>query len=327
MPGVSPQSYRYTSSTKPIAIYGALVANLGIAATKFTAALLTGSSAMLSEGIHSLVDTGNQGLLLLGLKRSRRPADEDHPFGHGKEIYFWSLIVAILLFGLGGGMSVYEGILHVTEPVEVTSPVWNYGVLAFAFVFEGASFLIALGELRRRNPRAGLLRAIHRSKDPSVFVVVYEDSAALAGLVVAFVGVLLSHLLDLPVLDGVASVVIGLILGAVAVLLAWESKELLLGEAVRPEVVESVRALAAADPDVANLRRPLTMHLSPYEVLLNLDVQFREGISAAEVVRAVDRLEQSIRKAHPEMRRIFIEAENIAVPERRGDPRRRGEGG
>jgi cation diffusion facilitator family transporter len=314
-------------STKPIAIYGALVANLGIAATKFTAALLTGSSAMLSEGIHSLVDTGNQGLLLLGLKRSRRPADEDHPFGHGKEIYFWSLIVAILLFGLGGGMSVYEGILHVTEPVEVTSPVWNYGVLAFAFVFEGASFLIALGELRRRNPRAGLLRAIHRSKDPSVFVVVYEDSAALAGLVVAFVGVLLSHLLDLPVLDGVASVVIGLILGAVAVLLAWESKELLLGEAVRPEVVESVRALAAADPDVANLRRPLTMHLSPYEVLLNLDVQFREGISAAEVVRAVDRLEQSIRKAHPEMRRIFIEAENIAVPERRGDPRRRGEGG
>jgi cation diffusion facilitator family transporter len=314
-------------STKPIAIYGALVANLGIAATKFTAALLTGSSAMLSEGIHSLVDTGNQGLLLLGLERSRRPADEDHPFGHGKEIYFWSLIVAILLFGLGGGMSVYEGILHVTEPVEVTSPVWNYGVLAFAFVFEGASFLIALGELRRRNPRAGLLRAIHRSKDPSVFVVVYEDSAALAGLVVAFVGVLLSHLLDLPVLDGVASVVIGLILGAVAVLLAWESKELLLGEAVRPEVVESVRALAAADPDVANLRRPLTMHLSPYEVLLNLDVQFREGISAAEVVRAVDRLEQSIRKAHPEMRRIFIEAENIAVPERRGDPRRRGEGG
>jgi cation diffusion facilitator family transporter len=314
-------------STKPIAIYGALVANLGIAATKFTAALLTGSSAMLSEGIHSLVDTGNQGLLLLGLKRSRRPADEDHPFGHGKEIYFWSLIVAILLFGLGGGMSVYEGILHVTEPVEVTSPVWNYGVLAFAFVFEGASFLIALGELRRRNPRAGLLRAIHRSKDPSVFVVVYEDSAALAGLVVAFVGVLLSHLLDLPVLDGVASVVIGLILGAVAVLLAWESKELLLGEAVRPEVVESVRALAAADPDVANLRRPLTMHLSPYEVLLNLDVQFREGISAAEVVRAVDRLEQSIRKAHPEMRRIFIEAENIAVPERRADPRRRGEGG
>jgi cation diffusion facilitator family transporter len=314
-------------STKPVAIYGALVANLGIAATKFTAALLTGSSAMLSEGIHSLVDTGNQGLLLLGLKRSRRPADEDHPFGHGKEIYFWSLIVAILLFGLGGGMSVYEGILHVTEPVEVTSPVWNYGVLAFAFVFEGASFLIALGELRRRNPRAGLLRAIHRSKDPSVFVVVYEDSAALAGLVVAFVGVLLSHLLDLPVLDGVASVVIGLILGAVAVLLAWESKELLLGEAVRPEVVESVRALAAADPDVANLRRPLTMHLSPYEVLLNLDVQFREGISAAEVVRAVDRLEQSIRKAHPEMRRIFIEAENIAVPERRGDPRRRGEGG
>jgi len=314
-------------STKPIAIYGALAANLAIAATKFTAALLTGSSAMLSEGIHSLVDTGNQGLLLLGLKRSRRPADEDHPFGHGKEIYFWSLIVAILLFGLGGGMSVYEGILHVTEPVEVTSPVWNYGVLAFAFVFEGASFLIALGELRRRNPRAGLLRAIHRSKDPSVFVVVYEDSAALAGLVVAFVGVLLSHLLDLPVLDGVASVVIGLILGAVAVLLAWESKELLLGEAVRPEVAESVRALAAADPDVANLRRPLTMHLSPYEVLLNLDVQFREGISAAEVVRAVDRLEQSIRKAHPEMRRIFIEAENIAVPERRGDPRRRGEGG
>jgi len=303
---------------KPIAVYGAIAANLSIAATKFAAAAITGSSAMLSEGIHSLVDTGNQTLLLLGLARSRQPADEDHPFGHGKELYFWSLIVAIILFGIGGGMSVYEGIGHISRPTEVTNPVWSYAVLGLAFLFEGTSFMIALRELRRVDPGAGVVGAVHRSKDPAVFVVVFEDAAALTGLVVAFLGIFLGRTLDVPALDGVASLVIGLILGTVAVLLAWESKELLLGEAVDREVAHNIRALAMEDPDVTGVRRPLTMHLSPNEVLLNLDIQFREDLSSKELALAVDRVEQRIRRAHPQVRRIFIEADNFVEAERRG---------
>ncbi len=304
--------------SKPIAVYGAIAANLSIAATKFVAATVTGSSAMLSEGIHSVVDTGNQTLLLLGLARSRQPADEDHPFGHGKELYFWSLIVAIILFGIGGGMSVYEGIGHISHPTEVTDPVWSYAVLGLAFLFEGTSFTIALRELRRQDPGVGVVGAVHRSKDPAVFVVVFEDAAALTGLVVAFLGIFLGRTLDAPALDGVASLVIGLILGTVAVLLAWESKELLLGEAVEPDVADHIRELAAADPDVTRVRRPLTMHLSPNEVLLNLDIQFREDLSSKDLALAVDRVEQRIRRAHPQVQRIFIEADNIVEAERRG---------
>lgn len=300
------------SSERPITVYGAIVSNTVIAVSKFAAGIITGSSAMLSEGIHSVVDTGNQLLLLLGIHRSKRPADELHPFGHGKELYFWSLIVAILLFGVGGGMSIYEGITHLEHPAVIQDPTWNYVVLGIAFVAEGASWAIAWRKLLdNRKDGQGLWQVLRASKNPAVFVVVAEDSAALAGIFVAFLGVLLGHSLQNPYLDGAASIVIGLILAAVAGFLAYESRDLLVGEAADADVLQSVRRLAEADPSVVGVSRPLTMHFGPDQVLLNLDIEFRPELSAAEITAAVDRLEAGIRKDRPNIKRIFIEAESL----------------
>ena len=296
---------------KPVTIYGALAANLAIAATKFVAAAATGSSAMLSEGIHSLADTGNQVLLLMGIGRSRRAADSEHPFGHGKELYFWALIVAIILFGLGGGMSVFEGITHILRPSPLEDPTWNYVVLGGAFVFEGTSFAIALREMIRRKGRGSLLHAVHVSKDPTVFVVLYEDAAALAGIVVAFVGIFVGHMTGSVVADGVASIVIGAILAVVAVLLAWETKGLLIGEGLERSAVEEIRRLATADAAVVEAGSPLTMYLGPEDVLLNLELQFGDGLSSAEIAAAIDGVERRVRDRFPQVRRIFIEAESL----------------
>ena len=316
-----------SARNSPVALYGAIAANLGIAAVKFVAAFFTGSSAMLSEGIHSLVDTGNQLLLLLGLKRSRRPADENHPFGHGKELYFWSLVVAIVLFGVGGGMSFYEGITHILHPSELTDPTWAYATLAVGLLFEGASWFIALRELRKVNGEVGLWKAVRASKDPAVFVVLVEDSAALAGLVIALVGIWLGHHYQNPTFDGAASVAIGVVLAVVAVFLALESRALLIGESTDPETVRAIQRLAEADPDVVRSGRPLTMHLGPNEVLLNLNLRFRPDMRAGEIPAVVDRLEQAIRAAHPEMTQIFIEAKALrgsaSGDERRGRARGR----
>jgi cation diffusion facilitator family transporter len=288
-----------------------MAANLAITITKFAAAILSGSSAMLSEGIHSLVDTGNQLLLLLGLKKSRKPADENHPFGHGKELYFWSLIVAVALFGIGGGMSAYEGITHLLRPRPLLDPRWSYAVLGFAFLFDGASWIIALRELLPAIRRDGLRKTLLSSKDPSVLTVLCEDTADLIGILVAFCGILLGHRLNSPRADGIAALVIGLVLAAVAVFLVYQSKRLLVGESADPEVVESIRAAARAVPGVARVGRPLTMHFGPDEVLLNLEVHFRHDLSAAELTAAVDRLEKTIRDQHPEVHRIFIEARSF----------------
>jgi cation diffusion facilitator family transporter len=297
-------------------VYGAAAANLAIAAIKFVAAAITGSSAMMSEGIHSLVDTGNQGLLLLGIRNSRRPPDPRHPFGHGKELYFWSLVVAILLFGLGGGMSFYEGVTHLQHPTPLRDPTANYVVLGFAMAFETVSFAIAWRELGAARGQP-LWAAVRGSKDPAVFVVVLEDAAALAGLVVAFLGVFLGHRLRNETADAIASMVIGLILCAVAVFLVYETKGLLVGESARAEVVSGVRELVARDAAVEAVAHPLTMHLGPEEVLLNLEVRFRHHLSAAEVAGAVQRLEARIRQQHPEIKRIFIEAHGLV---RAGEP-------
>lgn len=299
------------SQERPLAIYGAMGANLLIAVTKFVAAGLSGSSAMLSEAIHSLVDTGNQLLLMLGLKRSRRPADDAHPFGHGKELYFWSLIVAVALFGVGGGMSAYEGISHLRHPHPLEDPRWNYVVLGIAFLFEGASWVIAFRQLRSGIRDQGLWKAIHEHKDPSILTVFFEDSAALAGLAVAFLGVFLGHQLGNRYADGIASIVIGLLLAAVAAFLVYETRGLLLGESADPEVVQDIRRLARDLPAVAEVRRPLTMHLGPDEVLLNLDVEFRPEASAGQITAAIDHLEREIRERHPEIRRIFVEARSL----------------
>jgi cation diffusion facilitator family transporter len=300
------------SSESPIVIYGALVANLVIAATKFVAAFFSGSSAMLSEGIHSIVDTGNELLLLLGLKRSRKPANESHPFGYGKELYFWSLIVAMLIFGLGGGMAIYEGITHLSHPGEMGDPAWSYVVLAIAFVAEGTSWIIALRAfLTEKESHESFWHALRTSKDPSVYTVMVEDAAALAGIVVAFIGIFLGYHFHNQYFDGMASLMIGTILAGVSVFLAYESKSLLVGESTDVQVVRHIRALAAADPWVKEVRRPLTMHLGPRRVLLNIGIVFHAHLSAVDLASVIDRLETRIRQAHPEVQHIFIEAESL----------------
>ena len=300
------------TSECPITVYGAIAANAVIAVSKFAAGLISGSSAMLSEGIHSVVDTGNELLLLLGIHRSKKPADELHPFGYGKELYFWSLIVAILLFGLGGGMSIYEGITHLRHPAVIQNPAWNYVVLGIAFIAEGTSWAIALKKFLEKKRRGrGLWQALRASKNPAVFVVLAEDSAALAGILVAFLGVLLGHRLQNPYLDGTASIIIGLILATVAGFLAYESRDLLLGESADADVVQSIRKVAGADPAVLGVSHPLTMHFGPEQVLLNLDIEFRPDLSASEITAAVDRLEAGIRRERPSIKRIFIEAESL----------------
>ena len=292
------------------AILAAIAGNLAIAATKLTAAFFTGSSAMLSEGIHSLVDTGNGWLLLLGSRKSQKPADANHPFGHGMELYFWSLVVAILVFALGGGMSVYEGVTHLSHP-QVHHSIWNYLVLGFAIIFEGVSFYFAYQAFRKEMGSQGVLETIRTSKDPTTFTVLFEDTAALLGLGVAFLGIFLGQLLNNPYLDGVASIVIGAILAVVAGFLAFESKGLLIGEGVDPKTLASIRSLAGDDPAVAEVRKSLTMHFSPNEVLLTLDIRFKKHLRAEGIAAAVNRLEKKIRDQHPEIKHIFIEAKSL----------------
>lgn len=299
------------TSEKPVTVYAAIVANFLIAVSKFVVAGITRSSAMLSEAIHSIADTGNQALLLLGIRLSRREATKDHPFGHGKELYFWSLIVAIVLFGVGGGISLYEGLLHIQHPEELGNPTWNYVVLAIAVIFESFAFYIAFRELMKVAGEESVWEAVRTSKDPTIFVVLFEDAAALSGLVVAFLGVFLSHQLELPILDAVASIVIAVILMAVAVFLAYESRNLLLGEAASEQVVQSIREIVGQDQAVEAVYKPMTMHLGPNEILLNMDLRFKPRLDSEQIVQAVDRVESKIRQAHPQIKRIFLEAEGL----------------
>lgn len=299
------------ATKKPVTVYAAIAANGLVAVSKFVVAAITRSSAMLSEGIHSLADTGNQALLLLGIRLGRRPADANHPFGYGKEIFFWSLIVAIVLFGVGGGISLYEGIIHLRTPAELSDPTGNYIVIGLAALFESTSFFIAYRRLHAAHPGDRLLQAVHRSKNPENFLVVFEDAAALAGLLVAFLGVFLSHQMDLPVLDAIASIIIALILMIVAVFLAYESRELLLGEAVDAEIVDAILEIARGDPSVRSAARPVTMHLAPDKVLLNMDLNFSDGIEAKQVAEAVDRIEARIQSEYPFVKKIYLEAEGL----------------
>jgi len=294
------------------AIYGAIGANVAIAISKFVAAYFTGSSAMLSEGIHSLVDSGNGGLILLGVKQAQKPADARHPFGRSKELYFWSLIVAILVFAIGGGMSFYEGISHIQHPSPLTDPTWNYVVLGLAIVFESTSCYLALQAFNRERGNAPFWGSIARSKDPSVFAILIEDMAALLGLAFALVGVYFGHSLNNPYLDGAASILIGIMLVGVAIFLIYKTKGLLVGEGVDDATIDSLEQLARQDAAVEQVRRPLTLHLGPQDVVLALDIDFHDNLSAAEVEQAIERLQDSIKAQHPEFKRIFIEAKSIS---------------
>jgi cation diffusion facilitator family transporter len=297
---------------RPTVVYAAVLSNAAIAVSKFTAAFFSGSSAMLSEGVHSVVDTGDQLLLLHGVHRSRKPADLEHPFGYGQELYFWGLIVAMVLFSFGGGVSIYEGVVHLLHPHPLKTVLWNYGVLGVAFVFEGASWSIALRELLvTKHERQSLWSAVRASKDVSVYTVLAEDSAALLGLVVAFAGVFFSHRWGSAVPDGLASIAIGTILVVVALFLVMETKGLLLGERADQEVVNDIREIARREEGVIRISPPLTMHLGPREILLNLEVEFRPEMTMPQIAGAIDRLESHIRARHAEVIRIFIEARSL----------------
>ena len=295
------------------AIFAAIGGNLAIAIMKFAAAAFTGSSAMLSEGIHSLVDTGNGGLLLLGIHKSKQPADATHPFGYGKELYFWSLIVAVLIFGVGGGISIYEGITHLIHPSPLEDPFWSYVVLGLAVVFESIVFVIAFRAFQAlKGEDENIWQAIKSSKDPTTFTVLFEDAAALLGLIVAFAGIFLAHYFNNPYLDGAASILIGVILASVAVFLAYESKGLLVGEGADPETLENIRKLAEAAAGVEKVINPLTMYFGPRTILLTVDIEFDKKLSAMEVEEAVDRLEKNIRSQYPDIKHIYIEAGAIS---------------
>jgi cation diffusion facilitator family transporter len=298
-----------------LAIYAALAGNLAIAAIKFVAAYITGSSAMLSEAIHSLVDTGNEGLLLLGIRKSREPADDEHPFGHGREIYFWSFVVAIAIFAVGGGLSVYEGINHLLHPEPMAHPIWNYVVLGCAFVFEGISWSFGWRVFRRAKGRYGMLDAIHRSKDPTLFIVVFEDTGALIGLVIAFCGIFFGSLLNNQYLDGIASTIIGLMLGVMAVFLASETKGLLIGEGFDREVLRQLRETINNDYAVQHISRLKTLFLGPDDVLLTIEVKFRDELTSKQIRAAVARIKEAIAAIRPEIKRIYFAAESVTKDE------------
>jgi cation diffusion facilitator family transporter len=290
-------------------IIAALIGNSLISITKFIAASVTGSSAMMSEGIHSLVDTGNQLLLLYGMKRAAKPPDDEFPFGYGKEIYFWSFIVAILIFALGGGISIYEGIRHIQHPEPISNPLVNYVVLGLALVFEGAAWYFAFREFSRVKGRWGYLEAIQRSKDPSIFVVLFEDSAAMLGLIVAGIGIYLAQSTGILIFDGIASVIIGLILVSTAIWLAYETKGLLIGESANQPVIRGIRRALQAESNIRHINEILTMHMGPDFILANISVDFADNISAQQVEDDIAAIDRSIKQAFPQIKRVFIEAE------------------
>ena len=298
------------AGTKKV-VYAALAGNLAIAVTKFIAAGVTGSSAMLSEGVHSVVDTGNQALLLYGMRRAKLPADERFPFGRGKEIYFWSFVVALLVFALGAGVSFYQGVHHLLYPAPVEHPIVNYVVLAFAAVFETGTWLVAFRAFRAKAGSRGTVEAVRRGKDPTDFAVLLEDSAALAGIAVAFLGVLLGHLTDDGRFDGAASMIIGLILGATAIWLARETKGLLIGESANREVVAEIKRLVGSYREVERVNEVLTMHVGPEYILANISIDIACDVPRSRAHAIMDELDVRIKSADARVKRVFIESQNV----------------
>ena len=315
MESVAEEKKEVEGGESKTAIFAAIAGNLLIAVTKFVAAVFTGSSAMLSEGIHSVVDTGNGGLMLYGLYKSGKPPDEAHPFGHGRELYFWSFVVAISIFAVGGGVSIYEGVSHLQNPVEIENPFWNYAVLGFSVLFEGISWIFGWRAFRKTKKGRGVFEAIHVSKDPTSFTVVLEDSTALVGLLIAFCGVFFGHYFGFPSFDGIASILIGILLCFVALILGYETKGLLIGEAVDAETITGVRKIAESEPTVEKAVKILTIHFGPSEVLLTLELRFVKDISAKDLRVAIREIELAVRQKFPEITRVYYEAESLSVKE------------
>jgi cation diffusion facilitator family transporter len=301
-----------------LVVYAATTGNGLIAITKFIAAGYTGSSAMLSEAVHSVADTGNQLLLLYGMHRADQPPDDLHPLGHGRELYFWSFIVALIMFTLGAGVALYEGAQHVLHPVPVSDPTVNYIVLSCAFIFEGVSWTIALREFRRAKGRMGYIEAMRRSKDPVGFTVLFEDTAAMLGLAFAFTGTLLAEHLDMPVLDGVASLAIAGVLGLTAIVLARETKGLLIGEPASRAVRDSILAIVNKTEGVDRGHIAFTVHQAPHEIVVALSLEFDDHMKAPDIEKTVNMLEAAIHDAHPEVIAVFVKPQTSA--EHRANP-------
>ena len=306
-----------TASTRTLVI--AFLANLGIAVSKFVAAAITGSSAMLTEGVHSVVDSTNQLLLMWGRRQAKKPPDKYHPLGYGREIYFWSFVVAVLVFALGAGVSIYEGIIHIAHPEPAVSPLVAYLVLLIAFLLEGWSTLEAFREFKAAKGNLGWFEAVRRSKDPPSFIVLLENGAAMAGIIAAAIGLALSQLSGDPFYDGAASVVIGAILGITSVLLAYESKGLLIGEAADPLLVKGLRDLASSKKGVVGVGHVLTIHSSPDQITAMVNVDFNDKILAGDVERIVRELEIEAHRRWPAVRRLFVRPMQGAAKERKNE--------
>ncbi|WEK45873.1 MAG: cation diffusion facilitator family transporter [Candidatus Andeanibacterium colombiense] len=294
-----------------IVLYGALLANLGIAVSKFVAAAFTGSSSMLTEGVHSLVDSGNQLLLLYGQKRAKRPPDRFHPFGYGRELYFWSFVVAILIFAIGAGVSIYEGILHLREPAPLRDPTINYAVLVIAFLLEGTSWTIAVREFEKKCD-TGWWQTIRESKDPAGFIVLFEDSAALLGLVLAAAGVWASDHFDRPELDGVASIAIGAVLTVVALYLAREAKGLIIGEAADPQLIERIRAALEGRPEVVAVNHIRTVHTAPASIFVAISADFADDLRMGDAERLIEEMEVQLKALSASVSSVYIRPEKRA---------------
>jgi cation diffusion facilitator family transporter len=296
------------ASSKKV-IYAALIGNSLIAVTKFIAFFITKSSAMLSEGVHSVVDTSNQVLLLYGLRQAKRPPNERFPFGHGKEVYFWCFVVAIMIFAVGAAVSTYKGVHHLLHPAPILNPIINYIVLTFALLFEGAAWYFAYTEFTKAKGKWGYFEAVQRGKDPTLFVVLFEDSAAMLGIIAAFVGIFLSQITGNSIYDGIASIIIGLILAGTAAWLAYETKGLLIGESASPRIVEGIKKIASGYSKIKHVNEVLTLHMGPDFILLNLSVDFVDSLSAEDLEDTISRLDRQIKQAYPRIKRVFVEAE------------------
>ncbi len=301
------------SQSNKVVVYAALFGNLAIAMVKFVAAYITNSSAMLSEAIHSVVDTLNEILLLYGMKKSQQPADATHPFGYGRELYFWAFIVALMVFALGAIVSIYQGIQHIIKPEEILNPTINYIVLIIAILVEGTSWFVALKAFKRTKGKQGYFEAFRRSKDPTTFTVLFEDTAALLGLFIALIGIFLAHRLNIPELDGVASVLIGIVLAVSAVLLARETKGLLLGETADPKLRENVLLIAQQDAAVFSANGVLTEQIGAHQVIASLSLEFKDNLTSDEIEACVNRIEAEIRQVHPEIVTLFVKPQTKAI--------------
>ncbi len=301
------------SSSNKVVVYAALLGNLAIAVVKFIAAYITNSSAMFSEAVHSVVDTLNEILLLYGMKKSQQPANVKHPFGYGRELYFWAFIVSLLVFALGAIVSIYQGVQHIRHPEAMQDPLVNYLVLGFALLCEGSSWLVALKAFKKLKGKQGYFEAFRHSKDPTTFTVLFEDTAALIGLLIALTGIYLAHTLNMPVLDGAASILIGLVLAVSAVLLARETKGLLMGETADPQLRHNVIQVAQADPAVQSANGVLTEQMGAHQVIASLSLEFKDNLNSDDIEACVNRIEAQIKQLHPEIVALFVKPQSRIV--------------